>query len=155
MRLSRFVVALALVGTCIFAVDALAKQSPAYEQAGVAKGTTIKLGSTRFGKIAETGSSRAIYIFTKEKGKTPRCYGECAKAWPPVMTSGAPVAGKGISRSKLGTSKRKGGKTQVTYNGHPLYRYVNDKSAHEVRCQAVDEFGGIWYVIDGSGDAKK
>ncbi len=40
----------------------------------------------------------------------------------------------------------------MTYNGHPLYYYV-DEGANEVLCQGVDEFGGLWLVVDPGGDA--
>ncbi len=52
-----------------------------------------------------------------------------------------------------GTTKRRGGKLQVTYNGHPLYYYVDEDEPNEVLCQAVEEFGGIWYVVDRKGNA--
>jgi len=41
---------------------------------------------------------------------------------------------------------------QLTYNGHPLYYYAGDHSAGEIKCQAVSEFGGGWYVIDAQGN---
>ena len=41
----------------------------------------------------------------------------------------------------------------MTYNGHPLYYYVDENEPDLVLCQAVEEFGGIWYVMNGRGDA--
>jgi hypothetical protein len=38
----------------------------------------------------------------------------------------------------------------VTYAGRPLYYYVGDGRL-QVRCQNVDEFGGLWLVLRGSG----
>ncbi len=123
------------------------------DEAMKADGKKIKLGSVSpFGKILQDSKGRTIYLFTKESSEKSECYGECADAWPPVLTKGDPVAGGGVDAKKLGTTKRKGGGTQVTYNGHPLYYYV-DEPANQVLCQAVNEFGGIWYVIDKSGDA--
>ena len=58
-------------------------------------------------------------------------------------------------QSKLGTMRRRGGKTQVTYNGHPLYYYVDEDEANEVLCQNVYEFGGKWYVVNRHGNAIK
>ena len=34
---------------------------------------------------------RTLYLYTKDKGTTSECYGACAKAWPPLPTTG-PVA---------------------------------------------------------------
>ena len=123
------------------------------KQASAAGGKRVQTGSTRYGKILQDSRGRTLYLFTKEKGKTSRCYGDCAVAWPPLLTRGRPVAIKGAKQSELGTTKRKGGKTQVTYNGHPLYYYVDEDEPGEVLCQAVYEFGGWWYVVNRNGKA--
>lgn len=115
-------------------------------------GKRVQTGKSRFGTILQDSKGRTLYLFTKEKSSKSRCYGECARAWPPLMTSARPVAIKGAKQGELGTTKRRNGKSQVTYNGHPLYYYVDD-APKEVRCQAVDEFGGIWYVVDRNGNA--
>jgi predicted lipoprotein with Yx(FWY)xxD motif len=54
-------------------------------------------------------------------------------------------------QSLLGTSRRRDGRLQVTYNGRPLYFYVGDKKPGQVLCQNVDEFGGTWLVVRPSG----
>lgn len=118
-----------------------------------ASGRVVQVGSTSYGKILQDSRGRTLYLFTKEKGKKSRCYGDCAKAWPPLLTKGEPRARKGAKQSLLGTTKRKGGTTQVTYNGHPLYFYVDEDEPNEVLCQAVPEFGGIWYVVNKNGKA--
>ncbi|MBA3301507.1 MAG: hypothetical protein H0T15_06515 [Thermoleophilaceae bacterium] len=109
--------------------------------------------SSAYGEVLFDGKGRAIYLFTKEKGSTSRCYGDCAVAWPPVLTRGKPRAGKGADGSKLGTTKRKGGKSQVTYAGKPLYYYVSDVKPNVITCQDVFEFGGTWYVVKPDGSA--
>ena len=79
-------------------------------------------------------------------------FGACAEAWPPFYTDGDPQAGKGVEQELLGTTEHDG-KQLVTYNGHPLYYYVNE-GPNEVLCQGVDEFGGVWLVVDpASGEA--
>ncbi|TMF44675.1 MAG: hypothetical protein E6I23_06895 [Chloroflexi bacterium] len=45
-----------------------------------------------------------------------------------------------------------GGGDQVVYAGHPLYYYAGDHAEGEIKCQAVVEFGGGWYVVDGNGN---
>jgi predicted lipoprotein with Yx(FWY)xxD motif len=58
-----------------------------------------------------------------------------------------------VDADLLGTTKRRGGRRQVTYNGHPLYYYVTDTQPGQITCQDVDEFGGTWLVVDPQGDA--
>ena len=58
---------------------------------------------------------QAVYVFQRDGRKRSRCYGACARAWPPVLTKGRPSAGRGVRRSLLGTTRRKSGKRQVTY----------------------------------------
>jgi predicted lipoprotein with Yx(FWY)xxD motif len=116
-------------------------------------GIKIKTGETSYGRILQDGRGHTIYLFTKEKSKRSRCFGDCAKAWPPVYTKGTPRAsGGGVKQSRLGTTKH-GKRTQATYNGHPLYYYVGEDEPDEVLCQAVYEFGGYWYVINKAGRA--
>jgi predicted lipoprotein with Yx(FWY)xxD motif len=115
-------------------------------------GTEIKLGDSQFGQILFDADDQAIYLFDKEAGPTSECYGDCAVAWPPVLTKGGPQAGDGVKRGLLGTTKRDDGTTQVTYNGHPLYYYAHEGPG-EVTCHNVDEFGGLWLVVDPAGDA--
>lgn len=115
-------------------------------------GKRVKAVSSDFGKVIADGRGEAFYLFGKEKDKTSRCYGACAKAWPPVLTKGRPRAGKGVKAKLLGTTRRKNGKRQVTYAGHPLYYYVHD-SPGTILCQDVSEFGGLWLVVKPSGRA--
>jgi hypothetical protein len=85
-------------------------------------------------------------------GPTSTCYGECAAAWPPLLTKGAPSAAAGLDSKLLGTTTRNDGSLQVTYNAHPLYYYSGDKG-EEVMCQHVQLHGGFWYVVSASGAA--
>ena len=39
----------------------------------------------------------------------------------------------------------------MTYNDHPVYRFVNDKKAGDTKGQAVRAFGAKWYVITRGG----
>lgn len=117
------------------------------------RGKEIEVMNSRYGRMLFDGRGRAIYLFTREGGTKSRCYGDCAAAWPPVYTSGRPRAGKGVRAGLLGTTTRRGGRRQVTYNGHPLYYYVSDVRSGQVTCQDVVEFGGTWLVVDPAGNA--
>jgi predicted lipoprotein with Yx(FWY)xxD motif len=126
--------------------------TPGAARAPRRSGTRIVVKRSDYGRILFDGSDRAIYLFTRETGRRPRCYGDCAVAWPPVLTRGAPRAGRGVDSDLLGTTRRRDGKRQVTYKGHPLYYYVHDGRG-QVLCQDVEEFGGRWYVVTPRGNA--
>jgi predicted lipoprotein with Yx(FWY)xxD motif len=113
-------------------------------------GKTLKLVDSQYGRILGDGRGQAVYIFDKETTRKSECYGDCARAWPPVLTKGRPRAGKGARARLLGTTRRRNGKRQVTYRGRPLYYYVDD-SPGQVLCHDVLEFGGLWLVIRKSG----
>jgi predicted lipoprotein with Yx(FWY)xxD motif len=133
-----------------------AKPAPAADVTAARKptGKKVDLRRTGYGKILVDGRGRALYLFTREKaGGKPRCYGDCATAWPPFLSKHLPRAGSKIAQSKLGTVERSDGRRQATYDGHPLYYYVSDTAPGQVTCQAVREFGGYWYVVNRDGDA--
>jgi predicted lipoprotein with Yx(FWY)xxD motif len=113
---------------------------------------TLTVANSRYGKIIVDSSGRTLYLFDAESSAVPRCYGPCATAWPPLLTSSAPIAGQDLSQSLIATAKRTDGSTQVTYNGHLLYYYVGDRSPGEIKCQAAVEYGGGWYVLDLHGN---
>jgi predicted lipoprotein with Yx(FWY)xxD motif len=113
-------------------------------------GTQIVLGDSQFGSMLYDSRKQAIYIFEKDPTNKTVCYGDCATAWPPVYTTGEPRAAKGVKQSLLGTVKRRDGRSQVTYAGHPLYFYVNEGPG-EVRCHNVFLNGGTWWVVGPDG----
>jgi predicted lipoprotein with Yx(FWY)xxD motif len=128
------------------------KGSAGGEEQKTATGTTIEVADSQYGSILFDSDQQAIYLFDKETSDTSECYGDCAAAWPPVLTDGDPQAGNGIDAKLLGTTERDDGSAQVTYGGHPLYYYVDDGPG-QVLCHNVEEFGGLWLVITPSGDA--
>jgi predicted lipoprotein with Yx(FWY)xxD motif len=120
--------------------------------AQAAPGAAARLGvrSTEYGKALFGPSGKVVYVFGADRGSTSRCYGVCATAWPPLLTRAAPLAGHGVEAKLLGTTKRKNGTLQVTYNGHPLYYYEADKVG-KVMCQHATMHGGLWLIIRPNG----
>ena len=112
--------------------------------ANVMVGKDDKLGS-----FLVDDKGMTLYLYTKDVPNTSNCYDKCATAWPPLLTTGNPVAGDGVVASKFGTTTRKEGTTQVTYNGWPLYYYVKDTKPGDVIGQDV---GSVWYVISPAGE---
>jgi predicted lipoprotein with Yx(FWY)xxD motif len=131
---------------------ALASVAPAVAlAAGTARGTTVAVASSRLGRILVDGKGVTLYDFVKDKGGTSSCYGACAALWPPLTTTAKPHAGKGVRTSLLGTTKRRDGKLEVTYNGHPLYYFVTDRKPGQTTGQGVNQFGGPWWVLSPVG----
>jgi predicted lipoprotein with Yx(FWY)xxD motif len=104
------------------------------------------------GKIIVDGRSRTLYLFEKDKKGKSSCSGACAEAWPPLLTKGKPKASGSVKASRLATTKRSDGTTQVTYGGHPLYTFAPDKNKPgSTKGQGVDGFGAEWYVVGTDG----
>ena len=144
----------AVVGGAALGVVVAALAASALAASSTAAHLTVH--STEFGKAVFGPNGKVVYVFGADRGSTSHCYGACAAAWPPVLTTGAPSAGAGVDAKLLGTAKRKDGKTQVTYNGHPLYYYSADKVG-KVMCQHANMHGGVWLIVkpDGSPNMAK
>ena len=113
----------------------------------------VSLGNAqKLGMILVDSNGMTLYDFHKDKGTTSSCYGPCAEGWPPMLTEGEPTVGNGATASKLGTTERKDGTMQVTYAGHPLYTFVEDKKPGEANGNDVSAFGGQWYALKGNGE---
>jgi predicted lipoprotein with Yx(FWY)xxD motif len=107
--------------------------------------------NTALGSILVDSNGMTLYIFTKDTPNTSTCYGGCAKAWPPLLTTGAPTGGTGVTASMLGTTTRTDGTTQVTYNGWPLYYFDSDAAAGDTKGEGV---ATSWYVMTPAGTQK-
>jgi predicted lipoprotein with Yx(FWY)xxD motif len=106
----------------------------------------------QFSSFLVDDKGMSLYLYTKDSPNTSNCYDKCATAWPPLLTSGAPVGGDGLDASKFGTTTRTDGTMQVTYNGWPLYYFAKDKAPGDVTGQNV---GKVWFLLGPSGDAIK
>ena len=113
--------------------------------------------STEFGPILVDGNGFSLYLFMADtqNSATSTCGDDdgCATDWPPFLSEGSPVAGEGVDSALLGTITRDDGSMQVTYNGWPLYLYHEDAAAGDTNGQALDEFGGLWYLVSPDGEA--
>jgi predicted lipoprotein with Yx(FWY)xxD motif len=135
------------------AAAAVASIATAFALAGgtQAGGAKVALAASPLGRILVDSKGITLYDFAKDKGTASTCYGACAALWPPLTTKGKPVAGRGVRASLLGTTKRKDGKLEVTYNGHPLYYFVTDRKPGQTTGQGVNQFGAPWWVLSAAG----
>jgi predicted lipoprotein with Yx(FWY)xxD motif len=143
MSLSRSLTAgaLAVAAVAAFALPGVAS----------AQGTSVKVAPSKLGRIVVDSRGKTLYLWAHDKGRKSTCNGQCAKYWPPLITSGKPKAGAGARQALLGTSRRSDGRTQVTYKGHPLYYYVGDQRAGDVKGEGLTGFGGRWDPLSAGG----
>jgi predicted lipoprotein with Yx(FWY)xxD motif len=146
---------IALAAAGVAAAAAVTHQSARSLAASSATAGRVTLHRTKLGKVLATSSGRTLYLFMKDRNGRSACYGQCASEWPPLMKKGTLRAGTGVKAKLLGTTKRKNGKRQVTYNHHPLYLYAGDNGAGQVSGQGLNFFGGKWYVLSAAGKAIK
>lgn len=120
---------------------------------GTGAATFVSVASVpKLGSVIVNSEGFTLYDFDKDKGTKSSCYGECAKVWPPLTTTGTPQPSNGTSASKLGTTKRSDGTVQVTYAGHPLYTYVADTKPGDAKGNDFSSFGAQWYALKANGE---
>jgi predicted lipoprotein with Yx(FWY)xxD motif len=109
--------------------------------------------TTSLGRVIVDSSGRTLYAFGHDKKNVSRCGGPCATNWPPALIGGKakPKVAGGLAKGKLRVIHRAGGKRQLAFAGHPLYRFVADARPGDVKGQGVNAFGGVWHVVARSG----
>jgi predicted lipoprotein with Yx(FWY)xxD motif len=112
---------------------------------------SVKTGGSSIGRIVVDSHGHTLYLFEKDTRTRSACSGACAAYWPPLLSSGKPAAGPGAKSSLLGTLRRSDGTKQVTYAGHPLYRFALDTKPGQVRGEGLQDFGAGWDALTPSG----
>jgi predicted lipoprotein with Yx(FWY)xxD motif len=113
---------------------------------------TISVRASSLGQILVDGNGKTLYLFEADTSASSTCSAACAQAWPPVTTNGGPKAAGSATQSLLGTTTRSDGTKQVTYNGHPLYYFINDTKPGDVTGEGSTQFGAGWDVLSAAGD---
>lgn len=116
-------------------------------------GPTLRLQPAMAGHAAYLvdGAGRALYMLEGDRAGE-KCTGDCLKAWPPVlMETAQPTGETGLPGAMISTAARPDGSRQVTYNGHPLYRYAADAAPGQVQGHGVKDSYGSWYLVSPQG----
>jgi predicted lipoprotein with Yx(FWY)xxD motif len=119
--------------------------------AAAAKGRALAVHSTSLGKILVDSKGRTLYAFGHDLKNKSRCSGACAMNWPPALAPKKPKVGAGVSAAKLRVIKRSDGGRQLSYAGHPLYRFSLDSAPGDMKGQGLNAFGGVWHVVSPAG----
>jgi predicted lipoprotein with Yx(FWY)xxD motif len=113
---------------------------------------TLTLQHSPVGPILATGGGATLYDFVPDTPTHSACLNDgCVLQWPPLLKTGAVQVGNGLDTSLVTTLRRPDGSTQLAYGGHPLYTYNMDITPGMVTGQAIDQDGGLWYVINAKG----
>jgi predicted lipoprotein with Yx(FWY)xxD motif len=131
---------------------ALAASVAASHASAASTAPQLKVAKTKLGSILVNAQGRTLYMFAADKGRKSKCYASCAVYWPPLITSSTHPTGSGVTASMIGTTMRKGGKLQVTYNGHPLYAYIGDSGPGQASGQGSTAFGAAWWAVNARGN---
>ena len=120
--------------------------------AATAPGITVETKKAKLGTILAAGPKKlTVYEFEADKGSASACTRACAKAWPPVTTTGAATAAGAAMSADVSTITRSDGTKQVTYKGHPLYFFAKDGDSGDAYGEGSHAFGAGWYVLKPSG----
>jgi predicted lipoprotein with Yx(FWY)xxD motif len=112
----------------------------------------VAVAGSKLGRVLVDSRGRTLYLFAKDRNGKSTCYGLCAGYWPALTTKGKPKAISGARKALLGTTRRKDGRMQVTYRGHPLYRFSGDTGAGQTSGEGLTDFGGGWWAISPAGN---
>jgi predicted lipoprotein with Yx(FWY)xxD motif len=99
---------------------------------------------------AFTDAEVTLYVFSADTATTSACTADCARFWPPVLTSTRPVASGSVNGAELGVIQRSDGAFQVTYDGHPLYFFSHDLTGGTSGA-GITAFGGTFQVLGSDG----
>lgn len=143
------VLSIGAVAAALFLTFALGVAS-AMSSSGMG-GAKVGVASSKLGRILVDGRGRTLYLFAKDKNGKSACSGLCAGYWPALATKGKPQAINGARKALLGTTRRSNGRLQVTYRGHPLYRFSGDSGAGQTSGEGLTDFGGGWWAVSPAG----
>jgi predicted lipoprotein with Yx(FWY)xxD motif len=102
--------------------------------------TTFALSlSASAATVLAAKNGMTLYVFDKDVGGKPSCYGGCAEKWPPYAAKAGEKMGEDWK-----TVKRTDGSLQWTYDDKPVYFYAPDKKKGD---KTGDGVGGVWHII--------
>jgi predicted lipoprotein with Yx(FWY)xxD motif len=102
-----------------------------------------------YGTILTDGEGNTLYLFEQDQGTKTSCTTGCSSTWPALTVTGQPTAGAGVDANLLGSAKQDDGSTQVTYNGHLVYRYSGDTAPGQTNGEGISN---VWFVVSAAGD---
>jgi predicted lipoprotein with Yx(FWY)xxD motif len=103
------------------------------------------------GTVLVDSKGDVLYTNNQDTASKMACTSACQTIWPPLTASGQPTSSDSAVQAKLGVSNG-----QVTYNGMPVYTFVQDSPGQATGNGVTDSFGGTsftWTAVMSSGSA--
>lgn len=113
--------------------------------------TVMSVGGA--GDYVADDSRRAVYMLEGDTDGS-KCIDDCLSQWAPLFPpTTEPTVSGDLAPALIGTIDRADGSSQITYNGHPLYHYVDDTRPGSTAGHEVDDQWGEWYLVTPQGNA--
>ena len=147
LHTKRAILAIAILPVLAIGLAACGGSSSSDSTTSVA-GDTVATNSISGSDVLVDSSGAGLYTNDMDSGSKIACRGRCLTEWVPLAppTQGQPSSTDSAVETKLGTVKRPDGTTQVTFNGMPLYTFVEDSSGQVTGDGFADSFGGVNFV---------
>ena len=108
--------------------------------------TNTKAG---IGTYLVDGNGHTLYWTTLDSVGQSNVTGTILANWPIFYVANIVVASP-LDASDFGSITRPDGNKQTTYKGRPIYYYIDDQAAGDIRGQGIN---GIWFAVDPSASA--
>jgi len=111
--------------------------------------STLNVASAMIGgksqPILVDAKRMSLYYLTSDTATSSACTGGCAGNWPALVSDSVPAA-PSSAMGKLALVKTAHG-SQVSYNGHLLYRFKPDTKPGDVNGEGINgPKNGVWHV---------
>ncbi|SRR6266567_5964681 len=93
--------------------------------------------------ILTDAQGKTLYYFAPDTATKTACTGACAKAWPPLISTGSGMTLGDVSLPGTLSIVHDAHGNQVEYNGHLLYTFSGDTSAGQANGEGLF---GKWFV---------
>jgi predicted lipoprotein with Yx(FWY)xxD motif len=144
MRLVPVLAIAALLAACGSSSDGGASTTSG--SSPTAKAPVSSAKKAKVGQVVVDAKGFTLYRFTAEAQGRPVCTGSCVDTWPPATVN----SDAGLPDHVATVKRADSAGLQLTYDGHPLYRYSGDQSTADAN---GDGIGGQWYAVKAGGTA--
>lgn len=104
----------------------------------------VKVADTSLGRVLASADGHTLYRFDPDRNGRIACVGGCTKEWPPLVATGPAPSSVPGAPGTFAVASRPDGTRQVTYDGAPLYRYVDDERPGDTK---GDGEAGVWHAV--------